>query len=408
MEREPLDSAGPGQQRRAFSVLRGTVETEGVRDEREALAALFRIDRSLERDLTHGFHSYAGRMHPSIARGALDRWSAKGESVLDPFCGGGTVLVEAMVAARVAAGVDASPLAGLIAEVRTSPLDEAGRSRLVGLARTIAEASEARARGRVPVTIPAWARQETMRFSPHTALELFGLRELVKATPEDTVGRALWLCLSSILVKFMRAGKQAAPGAAEKRIGRGIPSRHFAARVEELARGLELLEQQVPAGTPNAQVLVGDACHLPLARQSRFDLVLTSPPYAGVYDYAEHHDVRFAWLELERASFDQTQIGARGKAPGAALRPWVDARRRWLAEMSRVLRPGGHAVLVIGDGIVGSKPENASWAIARAAPAAGLEPIARASQLRPPLDPRLAALFGDQPRWEHLLLLRRR
>ena len=86
---------------------------------------------SLERALTHGFHSYAGRMHPSIARGGIAAFSAPGDTVVDPFCGSGTVLVEAMGLGPAAIGVDASPLGVAIARVRTTLLGEEGRERLV-------------------------------------------------------------------------------------------------------------------------------------------------------------------------------------------------------------------------------------------------------------------------------------
>ena len=79
-----------------------------------------------------------------------------------------------------------------------------------------------------------------------------------------------------------------------------------------------------------------------------------------------------------------------------------------LAEMARVLRPGGHALLVVGDGIVDDRPEHAPDAIAEAGAPVGLEPVARASQARPIHDRRLAQIFAGQPRREHLLLLRRR
>jgi hypothetical protein len=89
------------QQRRAFSTFHGPLDVDGEPAEARALGALFtKLDQSLERGLTHGFHSYAGRLHPSIARGAIGRWSPPGSTVLDPFCGSGTVLVEALVAGR--------------------------------------------------------------------------------------------------------------------------------------------------------------------------------------------------------------------------------------------------------------------------------------------------------------------
>ena len=88
---------------------------------------------------------------------------------------------------------------------------------------------------------------------------MLGLRELVFATEEDQVGWALRLCLSSILVKFMKAGPEAPRDGEAKRIARGIPSRMLADRAVELARGLGALERRMPAGTPAPEVQEGDA-----------------------------------------------------------------------------------------------------------------------------------------------------
>lgn len=388
------------------------MESAGDPTEARALADLWDVDPGLSRALTHGFHSYAGRMHPSIARQAIQRWSQPGNVVVDPFCGSGTVLVEAMGLGRHAIGVDASPLGVAIAETRTTVLGEAGRAELVLEAKRIAEESADLARRRRRPEVPAWAKREFERFHPHVAFELLGLREAVFATDAKSrvhgpIGRALRLCLSSILVKVMKAGPQAPRDGTEKRIARGVPSRLFADRAEELARGLAALERRTPAATLPPEVRLGDARELTGIGAGGATLVLSSPPYAGTYDYAAHHDVRFLWLGLSRRRFESAQIGARGAGLGADLAGWRAAQRQVLREMGRVLAPGGWALLVVGDGVVGERPEYAPDAVADAAEAAGLSPVARASQARPTHDRRLEAIFGDRPRQEHLLLLRK-
>ena len=134
--------------KQAFSVFGGAVERAGDSESAAVLAAMLAPDPGLARALTHGFHSYAGRMHPSTARTAIARFSQPGQEVLDPFCGSGTVLVEAMAAGRKAAGSDASPLAVVIARVRSTTLGPEGRLRLVEAARQIAEQAAERARKR--------------------------------------------------------------------------------------------------------------------------------------------------------------------------------------------------------------------------------------------------------------------
>ena len=386
-------------------MLGGPVETAGDPEGAQLLKKLFQVDRGLSRALTHGFHSYAGRMHPSMARGAVATFSKPGQRVLDPFCGSGTVLVEAMAAGRVAVGSDASPLAILIAKVRSTILGEQARAQLLEVAQQISEEAAERARKRIHPTIPSWAAGEKNRFSPHIALELYGLRELIGKTKEDAAGWALRACLSSLLVKFMQAGPNAAPGAETRRLGRGVPSRFFAGRVAELCASIESLEKKVPPNTPAPEICLSDAQKLAHVKSGTVDLIVSSPPYAGVYDYQEQHDVRFQWLGLPREKFDETQVGARGHA--WEVKRWRMARERWLGEMYRVCRERACVLLVVGDGVVGGQREDAAEATFAAAEALGFSPIAQASQSRPARDRRLVEIFAGMPRREHLLLLQR-
>jgi DNA modification methylase len=395
-------------QRRAFSTLGGPVDVGGETGSARLLRQLLEVDPAAARALTHGFHSYAGRMHPSIARGAIAAWSAPGDTVVDPFCGSGTVLVEAMAAGRAAIGVDASALAVAIARVRTTVLGEAERARLVEEAARIAEEAGERARKRRRPEVPAWAGGEIARFHAHVLYELLGLRELVFGTAEDDVGRALRLCLSSILVKFMKAGPEAPRDGEAKRIARGVPSRMLADRAAELARGLAALERRAPPGTAAPKIHEADARKLPIG-DGRAALIVSSPPYAGTYDYAAQHETRFVWMGLSARTFRRIQLGARDKAVGdARADTWRADAGRFVAEMARVLRPGGRALLVVGDGIVAGRPEHAPDSVAAAGAPVGLEPVARASQVRPIHDRRLAAIFAGRPRREHLLLLAKR
>ena len=399
-------------QRRAFSTVGGPVETAGDPNEAGALARLWDVDPGLARALTHGFHAYAGRLHPSIARGAITRWSGPGDTIVDPFCGSGTVLTEAMGLGRVAIGNDASPLGVAIAQARTTLLGEENRERLVMEARRIAELAGEDARKRRRPELPTWAKHEFERFFPHVAFELFALRALVMEVPRQPVGNALRLCFSANLVKLMKAGPEAPRDGEAKRIARGVPSRLLGDRAVELATGLAALEQRTPAGTPAPVIRLGDARELKGVGSGAARLIVSSPPYAGTYDYAAQHDVRFTWLELPRRSFESAQLGARtgtgSMGLGAEPAAWRASQRQWLSEMARILAPGGHALLIVGDGVLGNAPEDAPATIAELAAPLGLEPIARASQARATHDRRLREIFKGHPRQEHLLLLKRR
>ena len=81
-------------------------------------------DSSPVSGLTHNFYRYPARFSPSFARATISAFTEPGDWVLDPFVGGGTTLVEALVAGRNALGSDISSLATFICKAKTLIFDE--------------------------------------------------------------------------------------------------------------------------------------------------------------------------------------------------------------------------------------------------------------------------------------------
>jgi hypothetical protein len=82
----------------------------------------------------HNFYCYPARFSPAFAREAIKAFTKPGQSILDPFCGSGTVLVEAMRLRRKAVGLDISSLATFIAQTQTQPLSVHDRAQILNLA----------------------------------------------------------------------------------------------------------------------------------------------------------------------------------------------------------------------------------------------------------------------------------
>jgi hypothetical protein len=80
------------------------------------------LNREPVSGLTHNFYRYPARFSPLFARAAIEAFTQPGDTVLDPFAGGGTTLVEARALGRRAIGTDINPLATFITHVKTSPL----------------------------------------------------------------------------------------------------------------------------------------------------------------------------------------------------------------------------------------------------------------------------------------------
>jgi hypothetical protein len=365
-----------------------------------------------DRAHVHGFHTYPARMHPHTASRLVHAATGPGAMVLDPFCGSGTVLVEAMIAGRHATGTDLNPLAERLARLKTSRPDAASREALVEGARRVAAFADERRERRAGAT-RRYPREDVALFDPHVLLELDSLRagiaglELGPATRE-----ALALVLSALLVKLSRKASDTSAGASARRLAAGYPARLFARKAQELAQRFAAFEALVPAGVPPARVTLDDAARLRTIGPSTVDAVITSPPYVATYDYLEHHALRLRWLDLDARVFSDGEIGSRrryGPLDAAAARDaWTRELGAALRAIVRVCRKGAPVALVIADSAVRGEALRADAMVAAVAGDAGLTFVARASQDRPHFHGPTAAAFRSAPRAEHVIALEKR
>jgi hypothetical protein len=86
----------------------------------------------------HGLHPYLGKFPPQLAEALIRRHCPDGGLVLDPFCGSGTTLVEAIGLGRDAAGCDISAFNALLSHEKTRLHDPAEVA--AGLAASLARA----------------------------------------------------------------------------------------------------------------------------------------------------------------------------------------------------------------------------------------------------------------------------
>lgn len=351
--------------------------------------------------LTHNLHAWPARMHPWLARILLEELAREGARVLDPFAGSGTTLVEAQRAGVPSLGVDLNPLARRVAEVKCRITDEGERAAFLELLQGVVERSHQRVKERRPARAPL-PPPEARRYEGHVLRELAGLYEELQALPESIDRRCLEVLLTAMVVKFSKQRADTATDEVHKRIGRHVPTRFFERRGHELVERWAAYAAEVPPHAPRARFLEGDVRDLSrLVEGERFQLVISSPPYGGTYDYVEHHARRFPWLGLDARAFEKKEIGARrrlSRAGESAATRWQREVRAFLASMAAVLEAGATAVLVMGDGEVGGRRVDAEEQIRALGASAGLELIAAASEER-------TDWMGRRPRREHLLAL---
>jgi hypothetical protein len=328
-----VSERGPARARRALSNRGGAIAVRGEPNAARSLAAALEAQTGDAAELTHGFHSYPARMHPAVARTCIAAFSQPGARVLDPFCGSGTVLIEAMCTGRRALGVDLNPIAIRIAAVQTELRGEPELQRFAATARAVTDASLARVRARIKVKAPL-STAERAFYEPHVLLELAGLREEIAAVASEADRRALQVVLSALVVKFSRQRADTSEEHAEKRIRKGLVSEFFERKARELGLRWAALAAAAGKNASVPKLCLGDAREL--ARhvgKSRADLVLSSPPYGGTYDYHAHHARRYPWLDLDARSFEQGEVGARRRLSRAH-----DGAARWERELDDCVR----------------------------------------------------------------------
>ena len=421
-------------QRRALTHVGGAVEREGDPELARALATALEVSsadpdtvgsqkpdfeprgerRKLEaiRPHVHGFHVYPARLHPDTAAGLIDSLSGPGHTVLDPFVGSGTVAVEALAAGRLAVGNDLNPLAVAIARCKVHAWTHDEFVALAAACKKVCAFADDRRRKKEGALL-RYSDEDVRSFPPHVLLELDGLRGGIFDVPGALTRRTLLLVLSSILTKLSYSRGDAAYGRTDKRIASGQAIRMFALRASELVEQLNEFGARVRDAHrgkhPGGAIFQDDARTLAQVKPTSIDLVVSSPPYAGTYDYLAHHEAKLRWLDLPADAFAAGELGARRNYVNLSQR---EAERRWdrdlhqvLVALQRVLVPGGRAVLILGDSAVGGQVLRADDVVAHAAEGTGLVPTARASQNRPHFHGPTAHLFAKLPRREHALLL---
>lgn len=88
---------------------------------------------------THNFYNYPARFSPLFARTVIKIFSRPGDLIFDPFMGGGTTIVEAMVLGRNAVGTDINSLSKFITEVKTTILNEKEQQEILEFMQSLLE-----------------------------------------------------------------------------------------------------------------------------------------------------------------------------------------------------------------------------------------------------------------------------
>lgn len=347
--------------------------------------------------LTHHLHPYPAKLLPHIAHFFLraETIRREGATVLDPFCGSGTVALEGSVAGYRPLVADANPLSIALTRVKTEPY---ATERLTdAVHRSVAQARRYRTAPEVNVV------NEHLWYSATTKRVLERLLRAIRRESDSALRDFLEICFSAVARKLSFADpavsvpvrlrpKERLSDAANKKIlsrldwlASADPINEFSRyalqcvqRVEETNRSHPYRKGATVVGH-DARDLRVNGKRLPSAS---VPLIITSPPYGSAQKYIRASSLSLNWLQMagpdELAMLESRSIGrehvaafrearniqltlpeaysrivdlvrAKNKIRAEITTRYLSEMAQSVTEMCRVLKPRGRAIVVIGN-----------------------------------------------------------
>jgi DNA modification methylase len=261
---------------------------------------------------THGLFPYRGKFHPQLIKGLLNMICIKpGQLVLDPMCGSGTLNIEASIIGIDSIGIEKSPFCELMSRVKYEALKI--------------------------------DKQELPSIHSNMQVNYKTLKNNSKLPKNFFYHETIKLDKAITLLAFLDAMGYARR--CTKNIDVLFPSvlKRYGGQIDSFIQARDKLDLQIG----KARFEIGDARNLPLENNS-IDAVITSPPYSFAIDYAENDRPQLEYLGCDISSLKEEMIGLKGKAKKERLSNYFEDMNKVLSEMSRVLKVGKYAVIIIG------------------------------------------------------------
>jgi hypothetical protein len=315
--------------------------------------------------------SYRACFKPQLPRFFIERLTQPGEVVYDPFMGRGTTVVEAALLGRVPCGCDINPLSVVLTRPRLCPPyleDVAERLQQIDFA-----------------SADEFPEELLVFFHPDTLRAIASLKQYLLARRTANMLDAVddWICLlalnrltghsSGFFSVYTLPPNQAVSVKSQQKINakrnQTPPPRDVARLILKktriLLRDCDATTRQVLAGVaPRACLLTQLAAHTPQIPAQSVSLVVTSPPFLDVVDYATDNWLRCWFLGIDAQTVKLT-------VP-KKLDAWRTAMTEVFHELHRVLKPGGHVAFEVGE-VHGGKTK-LEETVLPCGVAAGLEP----------------------------------
>jgi DNA modification methylase len=268
--------------------------------------------------LTHGFDKYPAKMIPHMAKFLIKKTSKPKQTILDPFCGSGSVAIQSVIEGRNTVGVDLNPLGVLFSKAKITPLDV--KTLEIQLTQLLPEFYSCK--DPIEYTFP----NVDYWFTPATLRKLGAIKQvldnnLYDYTEEYTIfWRALFV---SIIRLCSRADIRGPKPFISKRAHKHRKGKHFdpfkiffaQARIWITKEAEYLAKLKKQRKIPEYKIIQGDSRNLShILENEKIDAIVTSPPYLNAQDYYRSSKFQLFFLnelsDIELKTFSREIIGS--------------------------------------------------------------------------------------------------
>jgi SAM-dependent methyltransferase len=306
----------------------------------------------------HSLHWFPGNFVPYIPSFLIQVLSSRSALVLDPFCGSGTTGVEAALVSRNAVQCDANRVSGLICRAKIALLSSVDvRREFPKLAEPLvwsfspSDEGGNDGRGTDP-ELKHW-------FHPDTLSQLRSIWLRIESCQHQDVRLVLEALFSNTLLSCASTGRAITSGGGKRRNHWGwvadnvLPKHrlwHDAKLLfwQSIRRTAEVLKATPLICDIGCEFVRADARALPFQDET-VDLIVTSPPYLGMIDYATGNRLTYLWFGWPIKADRDLEIGARSRRNRKnEATEYSESIAASVREISRVLKTGGLCAIVIG------------------------------------------------------------
>lgn len=322
----------------------------------------------------HKLHeiSYRACFKPQLPRFFIQRLTAPGEIVYDPFMGRGTTLVEAALLDRVPWGCDINPLSVSLIRPRLRP------PTLQQVVQRLDQISFA-AHDEFPEELLVFYHPDTLR--EICALKKYLVDRRAQAAV-DPVDEWIWMIGLNRLTGhspgffsvYTLPPNQAVSVQSQRKINADrhqTPPRRNVPQLIARKTGILLSDtdtdtrQKLARVADQSLLLTRDARDTPELPPRRVALIVTSPPFLNIVDYATDN-----WLRCWFIGMDATSVAL---TVPRRVDDWQEVMMALFRELERLLRPGGHVAFEVGE--VNRGTIRLEEIVVPCGLAAGLEPL---------------------------------